>query len=107
MRSPRSPACPRHPRDVGVTQANLLLPLYAVVAVAALALAWELDGDDQRTRELGPLAWPVAAFVGWDGLSLLWSQDVRQGAIELLFFVLPVRAARRRARATPLVAPGR
>ena len=79
----------RIPVHVGVTQANLLLPLYAVVAVAALALAWELYGDDQRTRELGPLAWPVAAFVGWDGLSLLWSQDVRQGAIELLFFVLP------------------
>ena len=25
----------------------------------------------------------------WDGLSLLWSKDPRQGAIELLFFVLP------------------
>jgi O-Antigen ligase len=80
----------RIPVHVGSTQANLLLPLYAVVAVAALALAWELYGDDSnRARELGPLAWPVAAFVGWDGVSLLWSKDPRQGAIELLFFVLP------------------
>ncbi len=28
-------------------------------------------------------------FVGWEGLSFLWTKDVRQGAIELLFFVLP------------------
>jgi hypothetical protein len=79
----------RIPVHVGSTQANLLLPLYAVVAVAALALAWELYGDDDRSRELGPLAWPVAAFVAFEGVSLIWSQDVRQGAIELLFFVLP------------------
>ena len=30
-----------------------------------------------------------ALFVGWEGLSFLWTKDVRQGAIELLFFVLP------------------
>jgi hypothetical protein len=38
---------------------------------------------------LGKLAWPLALFVAWQGVSILWSQDVRQGAIELLFFVLP------------------
>jgi hypothetical protein len=79
----------RIPVHVGSTQANLLLPLYGVVAVAALAFAWELFGDDRRTRELGPLAWPLGLFVGWEGLSFLWTKDVRQGAIELLFFVLP------------------
>jgi hypothetical protein len=79
----------RIPVHVGSTQANLLLPLYGVVAVAALALAWELYGEEPRARELGPLAWPLAAFIGWEGLSLAWSKDVREGAIELLFFVLP------------------
>jgi hypothetical protein len=79
----------RIPVHVGSTQANLLLPLYAVVVVAAVALAWELFGESPRTRELGPLTSPLALFVGWEGLSLLWSKDVRQGAIELLFFVLP------------------
>jgi O-antigen ligase len=79
----------RFPVHVGSTQANLLLPIYAVVAVAAIALAWELFGDDARSRELGPLAWPLALFIGWTGLSFLWSEDVRQGAIELLFFILP------------------
>jgi len=79
----------RFPVHVGATQANLLLPLYGVVAVAAVALAWELSGEEPRALELGPLATPLALFVGWDGLSLLWSKDVRQGSIELLFFVLP------------------
>ncbi|HZP73083.1 MAG TPA: O-antigen ligase family protein [Gaiellaceae bacterium] len=79
----------RIPVHVGSTQANLLLPLYAVVGVAAVALAWELFGDGVRVRELGALSWPVALFVAWDSLSLVWSQDVREGAIELLFFVLP------------------
>jgi O-antigen ligase len=40
-------------------------------------------------RELGKLAWPLALFVAWQGVSIFWSKDVRQGAIELLFFVLP------------------
>src|SRR5581483_12280850 len=79
----------RFPVHVGSTQANLLLPLYGVVGVAALALAWELFGDGASSRELGPLAWPVALFVGWESVSLTWSHDVREGAIELLFFVLP------------------
>jgi putative inorganic carbon (hco3(-)) transporter len=74
---------------VGSTEANLLVPLYAVVAAAAMLLAWELAQGDPRARELGPLCWPLAAFVAWVGLSILWSGDVRQGAIDLLFFYLP------------------
>ena len=79
----------RIPVTVGSTQANLLVPLYAVVAAAALALAWQLLRGDTRSRELGPVALPLAAFVAWGGLSLAWSQDVRQGSIELLAFYLP------------------
>jgi O-antigen ligase len=79
----------RIPVTVGSTQANLLVPLYAVVAAAALALAWDFLRGDERQRELGPVALPLAAFVAWTGLSLAWSQDVRQGAIELLAFYLP------------------
>src|SRR4029453_6695760 len=74
---------------VGSTEANLLTPLYAVVASAALLLAWELVEGDRRARELGPLAWPLAAYVAWVGLSLLWTNDLRQAAIALLFFYLP------------------
>jgi putative inorganic carbon (HCO3(-)) transporter len=79
----------RIPVRVGGTEANLLVPLYAVVAAAALLLAWELVRGDRRERELGGLAWPLAAYVAWTGLSLLWSGDPHQGAISILFFYLP------------------
>jgi putative inorganic carbon (HCO3(-)) transporter len=74
---------------VGSTEANLLVPLYGVVAAAALLLAWELLRGDARRSELGVLGWPVAAFVAWSGLTILWTGDVRQGSIDLLFFYLP------------------
>lgn len=64
----------RIPVHVGETQANLLLPLYGVVAAAALALAWELPGEERRTRELGPVAWPLGLWVGLTGVSILWTR---------------------------------
>jgi putative inorganic carbon (hco3(-)) transporter len=79
----------RIPVTVGSTEANLLVPMYGVVAAAALALAWQLARGDERARELGPLALPLAAFALWSGLTLAWGQDLRQGAIELLAFYLP------------------
>ena len=79
----------RIPVTVGSTDANLLVPMYGVVAAAALALGWQLLKGDDRFRELGPLALPLAAFVLWSGLTLAWSQDLRQGSIELLAFYLP------------------
>ncbi len=94
---------------VGSTEANLLVPMYGVVAAAALLLAWELWQGDARARELGPVAWPLAAFVGWGGLSMIWTQDVRQGAIELLFFYLPfglLAVALARLRWSRLIALG-
>jgi len=79
----------RIPIDVGDERANLLLPLYGVVASYALALGWQLRRGDERARELGPIAWPLAAVVAWTGLALLWTDDLRQGAIFLTAFVLP------------------
>ncbi len=79
----------RIPVHVGSTDSNLLLPLYAVVAGAAALLGWELLRGDGRSRELGPLAWPLAGLVAWSGLSLAWSEDLHEGAVVLLFFWLP------------------
>ena len=79
----------RIPVHVGDTEANLLLPLYLVVLACALALAWELVAEEPRSRELGLLAWPLAALVLFGGVSILWTEDLRQGSIELVFFVLP------------------
>ena len=79
----------RLPVDIGSDRVNLLLPLYAVIGGLALALAWSLLRGDDRTRELGPVAWPVAGFVGWAGVSMLWTVDVHRGAILLGAFLLP------------------
>ena len=79
----------RIPVSIGDTEANLLVPLYVIVVAAAVQLAWELATGDRRSRELGLLAWPLALLVGWLGLSIAWTSDVREGAIELLFFLLP------------------
>ena len=54
-RSPTLACVPaRIPVHVGSTQANLLLPLYGVVAVAAIALAWELSGEDAAVTRARP-----------------------------------------------------
>jgi O-antigen ligase len=79
----------RIPVHVGTTDSNLLLPLYAVVVGAALLLGFELVRGDARRRELGPLTWPAAALVAWTGLTLLWTEDLHEGAVALLFFWLP------------------
>ncbi|MGH3024375.1 MAG: O-antigen ligase family protein [Gaiellaceae bacterium] len=79
----------RVPLDIAGEEAFLLVPLYGVLAAAVLALAFGLA----RGARLRPLplflAVPTAAYVALAGLSLLWSQDPREGAIELFFFLFP------------------
>ena len=69
-----------------------LLPLYAVLAAAVLALLYRA----LRTRDVAPLprvlALPASAFLAFAGLSLLWSDDVAAGANLLAFFLLPFGA---------------
>jgi O-antigen ligase len=79
----------RLPVDIGSEEVNLLLPLYAVIGGLGLSLGWALVRGDDRARELGPVAWPLAALIMWFGLSMLWTGDVRRGAIFLGAFVLP------------------
>ena len=79
----------RIPVKLAGEEAFLLLPLYVVLAAAALALAFRLA----RGGELRPLplllAAPTAAFVALAGLSLLWSSDPHEGSIRLIFFLFP------------------
>ena len=79
----------RVPVRIGGQESSLLLPLYVVVAGGTVALAWELWRRDGRARELGPLAWPLAVFLGWAGVSLIWSDGARLGAVSLAAFYLP------------------
>src|SRR5205809_3219647 len=78
--------------SIGAQKAYLLVPLYIVLAAAFLALLFRaLRGD--VGRPLPPLlAVPAAAFVALAGLSLLWTRDLRQCTIELLFFLFPSSA---------------
>ena len=68
---------------------QLLVPLYVVVLGAAMQLAWELAHGDLRPRELRAAAWPLALYVAWVGLSLGWTQDAHEGAVEVLAFYVP------------------
>src|SRR3954454_7080963 len=78
--------------SVGSQKAYLLDVLYVVLAGALLALVVRsLRGDSGRALPR-LLAIPAAAFVFFAGLSLLWTKDLRQGSIELLFFLFPFSA---------------
>jgi O-antigen ligase len=77
------------PFRVHFVQHNLLVPLYAVAAGAALLLLWELVDGDERARELGLASWPLALYLVWIGLSLGWSVDKHTAALDLLAFYVP------------------
>ena len=77
------------PIRVGALGHQLLVPLYVVVLAAAIQLAWELVHGDLRPRELRAAAWPLALYIAWVGLSLGWTQDAHEGAVEVLAFYVP------------------
>src|SRR6266508_5939183 len=81
----------RIPVDLGSQHAFLLLPLYGVLAAAALAFCWRVATSAVRHLPL-MLAGPVGGFIALSGLSLLWSHDLKQGSIELVFFLFPFAA---------------
>lgn len=68
---------------------NSFVLLYVVITAATLVLAWEIWRGDKRARELGPLTWPLVAFVVWSAVSLIWSVDVRRGSTELDAALIP------------------
>jgi O-antigen ligase len=79
----------RIPVQIGDTEAFLLVPFYAVLAAAVLALAVRVLRRD-RLPQLPPLvAIPATAIVCLLAVSALWSWDLRAGSIQLLFFLFP------------------
>ena len=81
-----------HRYYVGVAssgQLGRLLPLYAVLGAAALALAWQaLRGF--RTRHVTLLvSVPAIAFLAISAISLLWTDDLHAGEDVLAYFLLP------------------
>jgi O-antigen ligase len=77
------------PLRIGFLGHSLLVPLYAVALGAAGCLLWELVDGDERTRELGIVAWPLALYLIWIGFSVGWSGNVHAAAIDLLAFYIP------------------
>jgi O-antigen ligase len=75
---------------VGHASTKLLLPLYIVILGATILLAWDLIAGDKRVRELRAAAWPLAAYLAWTGISISWSRDISEGAVELLAFYVPL-----------------
>jgi O-antigen ligase len=79
----------RLPLTIRGEEAFLLVPLYAVLASSALALAYRLArGDELRPLPLF-VALPTGGFVALAAISLLWSGDPREGTIRLFFFLFP------------------
>jgi O-antigen ligase len=85
----------RVPFESGGQSANLLVPLYVVVAAGVLALAWERLGPRSRRtgewRERGPGWTEIAliAFVLLYALQSLYSGDFEQAIKNLAFFYIP------------------
>jgi len=75
-------------------QLGRLLPLYLVLAAAALALAWRaLRSDRAQTGAARALprvvGLPAAAFISYASLSMLWADSLDQGVELLAYFTLP------------------
>jgi O-Antigen ligase len=73
-------------------QLGRLLPLYAVLAVAVLALAWDAAAGGHVPRIPREIAIPAGGILGFASLSLVWSSDAASGRNLLEFFLLPFAA---------------
>lgn len=94
----------RVPIQLGDQKAFLLVPLYGIVASAALGFLYRwLRGAEIRPLPV-VIAYPAAAFSALYAVSLLWSQDLRQGSIELVFFLFPFAVGMAVAARAPLPA---
>jgi putative inorganic carbon (hco3(-)) transporter len=74
---------------IGDSSSKLLVPLYVVIAGGVVLLAWDLLAGDEIVRELRRVSAPLALFVAWTSVSILWTRDVHDGATELLAFYVP------------------
>src|SRR5687768_14136031 len=76
----------RVPIESGGDSANLLLPLYAVIAAGVVATV--LRGSDPRPSPQ-PLWWALAAFVVLYAVQGIHSDDFSQAAVNVGFFLVP------------------
>jgi len=81
----------RIPVPIGGASRDLLLPLYVVGVCGILGFVWGRlrgrFGADAEPRT--PLDIPIAAFICFTVLSMLWTIDTKDAAIQIVFFYLP------------------
>jgi hypothetical protein len=69
-----------------------LIPLYAVLTAAGAAFLFRVLRRNEVASPPRVVAVPVAAFLAFASVSLLWSRDLDAGANLLAFFLLPFAA---------------
>jgi O-antigen ligase len=80
----------RVPISLGGEDANLLLPLYAVIVIGIAVLWWmERAGTRDRRWPTTPLDLPLMLFAGFSIASVLWSSDMPEGVVKATFFWIP------------------
>jgi O-antigen ligase len=79
----------RIPLESGGETANLLVPLYVVIAAGVLAKVT----DEHSERRPGRMAKALAAFVLLYALQALYSEDFSKGLQEVCFFLVPFTLA--------------
>lgn len=90
----------RVPLKIGGETANLLVPLYAVIAAAFVAVAWRArtEASDPGRGGLpasGPLRWLVGALAVTPllyGIQASYSEDVSNAIEDIGFFIVPFAA---------------
>jgi hypothetical protein len=69
-----------------------LIPLYAVLTASATAFLYRALRQNDAAPPTRLIALPIAAFLAFASLSLLWTRDLDAGANLLAFFLLPFAA---------------
>jgi len=88
----------RVPLHAGGDTANLLVPLYLVIAAAVLATLLRDWSDPPPGYAPRPLAWLLAAAVVLYALQALYSEDFSKGLQNVCFFFVPFTVAYRLLR---------
>jgi len=88
----------RVPLHAGGDTANLLVPLYLVIAAAVLATLLRDWSDPPPAHPPRALAWVLAAVVVLYAMQALYSEDFSKGLQNLCFFLVPFTVAYRLLR---------
>ena len=88
----------RVPLEAGGDTANLLVPLYLVIAAAVVATLLRDWSDPPPGHAPRPLAWLLAAVVVLYALQALYSEDFSKGLQNVCFFFVPFTLAYRLLR---------